>query len=265
MQLIQSADSQPVNLKFPILGDLGGGGTGAYGNSGFREDIPCEKYKVGIGLGVGDHLNGKKLNVSEMEKDLGIYVSSTMKFARQCAEAVKKANKVIGIIKRNFTNFNRKVILNLYKSLVRPHLDYCIPVWRPYLKKDIMLLEGVQRRMTRIISGMNGKSYEERLQELGLMTIQQRHARQDLITFYNITRGRIKIDYEEFVDMISDSRTRGNSRRIRPSKVRLELRRNSYFQRIWKDWNKLPESVVTARTLNAFKSSLEHCGILKGH
>ena len=126
---------------------------------------------------------------TDEEKDLGVYVNCSMKFSRQCAEATKKANEV-GIIKRNFTNFDRKVILNLYKSLVRPHLDYCLPVWKPYLKKDIGLLEGVQRRMTKLISGMRDKSYEERIEALGLIKIEQRHIRQDLITFYNITQGK---------------------------------------------------------------------------
>ena len=118
--------------------------------------------------------------------------------------------------------------------------------------------------MTRIIPGMKGKSYEERLQDLGLMTIQQRHARQDLITFYNIIKGKIRISYEDFVEIMSNSNTRGNSKKIRPASVRLEVRKNSYFNRIWKDWNRLPESAVSAPTLNMFKNNLEQSGIFKG-
>ena len=70
--------------------------------------------------------------------------------------------------------YARSVVLNLYKSLVRPHLDHCVPVWEPYLKKDIELL-GVQRRMTKTNHGMRNKSYEERLKELRLRTIEGRH------------------------------------------------------------------------------------------
>ena len=79
--------------------------------------------------------------------------------------------------------------------------------------------------------------------------------RQDLITFYNITQGKIVLKLDDFVEFNSDSRTRGNSKRIRPPTVRLEVRRNSYFNRVWKTWNKLPENVVTAPTLNTFKSN----------
>ena len=101
---------------------------------------------------------------------------------------------------------------------------------------------------------MENKSYEERISELGLMKIEQRHMRQDLITFYNLTQGKIKINLDEFVEILSNSKTRGNSKRIRPSTVRLEIRRNSYFSRVWKLWNRLPENVVTAPTLNTFRT-----------
>ncbi|KAJ8027222.1 hypothetical protein HOLleu_32304 [Holothuria leucospilota] len=191
-------------------------------------------------------MDGKEMKESD-EKDLGVYVNTSMKFSRQCAESTKQANRVMGIIKRNFINFDRKVVLNLYKSLIRPHLDYCIQVWRPYLKKkDISLLEGVQRRMTSFITGMESKSYE------------------DLITLYNITQGEIVLKLGNFVEFIRDSKTRGNSKRITPPTVRLEVRRNSFFSRVWKTWNKLPEKVVTAPTLNTFKNRLMECGIFKG-
>ena len=77
-------------------------------------------------------MGGKQLESKEEEKDLGIYVSTTMKFSKHCAVSVKKANRVIGLIKRNFHNFDRKIMINLYKSLVRLHIDYGIQVWKPY-------------------------------------------------------------------------------------------------------------------------------------
>ena len=135
------------------------------------------------------YMNGGEIGIKEEEKDLGIYVNASMKFGKQCAEAAKKANKVVGIIKRNFTNFDKEIMINLYKALVRPHLDYCIPVWKPYLKKDIKLLEDVQRRMTKLVPNLKHKSYEERLKVLNLMTVEKRHLRQDMITMYKIIHG----------------------------------------------------------------------------
>ena len=204
-----------------------------------------------------------ELRHTEEEKDLGVYITTNMKFSKQCAESVKKANRVIGMIKRNFTNFDRDVIMMLYKSLVRPHIDYCVPVWRPYLKKDIKLIEGVQRRMTKLIPELKNKTYEQRLKELNLLSIEKRHLRQDMITLYNITKGNLKIDITDIIEFV-DTNTRGNTKKIRPEHTRLDVRKNSYFCRVWKTWNELSEKVVNAPTLNQFKSELMKDGIFKG-
>jgi len=88
------------------------------------------------------------------EKDLGIIVSDDLKWDKQCTAAVKQANRILGMIKRNFADRSKETILALYKSLVRPYLEYCIPVWNPYLVKDVKLIEGVQRRATKMIQGI---------------------------------------------------------------------------------------------------------------
>ena len=205
-------------------------------------------------------MDGKQLQSKEEEKDLGIIVTTSMNFSKHCASSVKKANQVIGLIKRNFHNFDRKIMINLYKSLVRPHLDYAVSVWKPYLRKDINLIEGVQRRMTKLISGMKDKTYEERLELLKLTSLEQRHKRQDLITAFNMTKGNIKIDLGKIVEIIGKTSTRGHSWKIRPKSSRLELRRNSFFCRIWKTWNALPEHLIGATTLNQFKTGLKDMG-----
>ena len=89
------------------------------------------------------YMGGLQLDVVKDEKDLGVIVREDLKVSFQCSEAVKKANRVLGMIRRTFTYKENHLILNLYKSLVRPHLEYCVQVWRPHLQKDIKLLEGV--------------------------------------------------------------------------------------------------------------------------
>jgi len=84
---------------------------------------------------------------------------------KQCSQTVAKANKVLGLIKRNFTNRSKETIIPLYKSLVRPHLEYCCPIWNPHYIKDIKLVEGVQRRATKLVCGMENLHYEERLKK----------------------------------------------------------------------------------------------------
>ena len=96
------------------------------------------------------------------EKDLGVLLSDDLKVSSQCVKVAKTANQVLGMIKRTFTYKTLGNLLQLYKSLVRPHLEYCMQVWCPYLKKDIDILEGVQRRATKMVLGHSEKCYEAR-------------------------------------------------------------------------------------------------------
>ena len=87
------------------------------------------------------------------------------------------------------------VMLQLYKVLVRPHLEYCVQFWSPYLRKDILALEGVQRKFTRLIPELRGLAYEERLSRLGLYPLEFRRMRRgDLIETYKIMKGMDKIE-----------------------------------------------------------------------
>jgi len=87
-----------------------------------------------------------------------VIVSRNFKVSKQCIKAAKKVNQILGLIKRTITCTSKEIILRLYKSLVRPHLEYCIQAWRPHLVKDIELLEKMQKRATRMIEECAGKT-----------------------------------------------------------------------------------------------------------
>ena len=106
-------------------------------------------------------MNGQWLDSCETEKDLGVWFSSDLKQAKQCVEARNKANRILGFINRNVNYKSKEVIMKLYKSYVRPHLEYCIQAWKPHQNGDISMLESVQKRATRMISGLNRLSYED--------------------------------------------------------------------------------------------------------
>ena len=77
--------------------------------------------------------------VLSTEKDLGVIISVDMKVSEQCAMAASKGNQMLGLIKRNITYKEKELLLlPLYRTIVRPHLEYCIQAWRPYHKKDII-------------------------------------------------------------------------------------------------------------------------------
>jgi len=122
-------------------------------------------------------LNGEKLQKSETQRDLGILVQDSPKVNMQVQLAVRKVNSMLAFISRRLEYKSRDVLLRLYKALVRPYLEYCEQFWAPYLRKDVLALEGVQRRFTRMIPGMKGLSYEERLGSLGLYSMEYRRMR----------------------------------------------------------------------------------------
>ncbi len=108
-------------------------------------------------------MNGTKFESVQCIRDLGVTIASSLKFSQQCKDAAGKANRMLGFINRNSSFKNKAVMLPLYISLVRPHLEYAVQFWVPHHAKDIAKLEAVQRRATKMITSLHNESYEERL------------------------------------------------------------------------------------------------------
>ncbi|GAB0203514.1 mitochondrial enolase superfamily member 1 [Grus japonensis] len=130
--------------------------------------VKCKVLHMGQGNPKHSYrLGGEWIESSPEEKDLGALADEKLNMSWQCALAAHKANRVLGCIKNSVTSRSREVILPLSSTLMRPHLEYCTQLWGPQYKKDMELLEQVQRRATKIIRGLEHISCEDRLRELG--------------------------------------------------------------------------------------------------
>ena len=121
-------------------------------------------------------------------KDLAVIFDSKLSF-REHKEKIEKAYKMLGIIKRNFIHFSSDTFIQLYKSIVRPHLDYANSVWHPYKVGDIDDIEKFQKGQpswsSELIS-LKKLPYKDRLEHLHLVTLKYRRLRGDTIEVYRI-------------------------------------------------------------------------------
>uniref|UniRef100_A0A8C5LT35 Reverse transcriptase domain-containing protein n=1 Tax=Leptobrachium leishanense TaxID=445787 RepID=A0A8C5LT35_9ANUR len=202
-------------------------------------------------------LNGTELGKSKQEKDLGIIIDFKLSNNVQCQTAAAKASKVLACIKRGVHSRDENIILPLYKSMVRPHLEYAVQFWAPVLKKDIISLEKVQRRATKLIRGMEGLSYEERLTSLNLFSLEKRHLRGDLITLYKYIRGHYQPLSDNLFINRTIHRTRGHPFRLEERKFSLKHRKGYFTVRTIKLWNSLPVEVVGSESVQTFKKRLD--------
>jgi len=132
------------------------------------------------------------------ERDLGVIISVDLKASLQCVKAYSTANRILGDINRSIVYKSRNILLNLYKLLVRPHLEYCTVAWSPHYVKDKEQLERVQRRFTRMIPELKQLAYADRLGSLKLWTLEERRVRADLIEVYKIVHGLSAIPFSSF-------------------------------------------------------------------
>ena len=204
----------------------------------------------------GEHQT--EITKSAKEKDVGVIVDDRLTFEYHIQEKINKANSTMAVIRRTYTYLDQTSFRYLFKGLVRPSLEYCNSVWRPYKVKDITAIENVQRRATKLVPGLQKLEYEDRLKKLGLPTLQLRGIRGDMIECYKILHGVYDTKVTSgLLDLAHNQRTRGHTYKLEKPRFKKTPRKYSFRHRVINVWNALPESVVTAPSLNSFKRRLD--------
>ncbi|GAB0182368.1 hypothetical protein GRJ2_000702100 [Grus japonensis] len=176
---------------------------------------------------------------SPAEKNLGILVDEKLNMSQQCAPAAPKPNCILGCFKRSMASRSREVILPLYSTLVRPHLQYCVQLWGPQHKKDMVL------------------SCEDWVRELGLFSLEKIRLQGDLIAAFQYLKGAYRKTGEGLFIRECSDRTRRNGFKLKEGRFRLDIRKKFITVRVVRHWNRLPREVVDAPSLEVFKARLD--------
>ena len=202
------------------------------------------------------YINGAEIKSVSTEKDIGFWISDDLSTMTHVHKARCKAIGEITRIRRNFSYIDKRAFCVLYNQRIRPHLDYGMTVCPPETAAEANLLERVQAKATALVHGMKGLNAEERRKKLGLMTLEQRRERGDLIEVYKILKGLTRIDPARFWEVRGDARN--GARLVKEFATNGKRQRKNFFSyRVIQRWNLLPSKIKTAPSLETFKNRLD--------
>ena len=203
-------------------------------------------------------LGSNEISLSKEEKDLGIIITHNLAWRDHILTKVNTANKMLRLIKRTCGNRpHPKVFLSLYIHLVRPHLEYACEVWSPHQAYLVDIIEGVQRRATRVI--VKNKPYGERLKQLKLLTLASRRKYFDLIFLFKCNLGLCDINLSDYLEPSGNTsyNLRNTECSYKIKYARTNILKFSYFHRVIREWNDLPLNLRKTVSITNFKRDLK--------
>ena len=206
------------------------------------------------------------LEVTIDEKDLGVTIDNQLKFSMHVQTQVAKANRILGCLRHTFKYLTSTIFLQLYKAMIRPHLEYASCIWFPKLKRDSDAIERIQRRATKLVPALRTLTYTERLRQLKLPTLVYRRRRADMLQTYKIMHNFNHLDQDVHCPVCPQKRmlqqfqtqyTRGHNLKLYTQEAK-GVRSNFFAARVIHDWNNLANDTVHAKSINIFKAKLRH-------
>ena len=210
---------------------------------------PKNKYYV------GSEQDKQELEDTDLEKDLGIFIDPNLDFKKHIKNIVKKASYLSYKILKNFTYRDANILVPLFKTLIRPILEYGNTIWANGIKKYKNLVENVQRKFTKYIKGLTNVPYEERLKSIKLPSLEFRLIRGDMIQVFKIANKYYDpITTNSIFNFSDNSRLRGHNFKIIKQITNKTKFSNFFTNRVVNTWNKLPSNIVNANSINEFKN-----------
>ena len=200
-------------------------------------------------------ISDQSINFAEKHTDLGVEVHRSLKFHSHIRRTAGTCGGLTTNILSSTLCRDADFLLGIYKSHIRPKLEYCSCVWNLDYVGDLRLVENIQRRWTRAVRGLESLTYEQRLQQLDLFSMRGRLLRADLIMVWKIFNGHCSISPEQLFTRNTSTR-RGHTLKLTVQRSSLEVRRRSFALRIVNDWNSLAADTVASRSLETFKRLL---------
>ncbi|MCG7868954.1 MAG: reverse transcriptase family protein, partial [Candidatus Thiodiazotropha taylori] len=201
------------------------------------------------------NIHGHVLKETTKAKYLGVTIDSKLTWNSHVDVVTKRANQTISFLQRNLSSCPKDIKATSYKSLVRPQVEYAATVWDPPTKTSINKVEAVQRRAARFCQSdyRRTSSVTSMLQNLGWEDLSSRREQSKSIMMYRIVNHLVDIPAEKYLIHIGTS-TRGHEIRFLVPYCHVVAFKSSFFPSTIRLWNSLPVSVVTAPSLDAFKS-----------
>ena len=190
---------------------------------------------------------------------LGVIINANLKWSTHISKICNRANSILGFIRRNLKHSSESFKETAYSSLVRSILEYSCTVWDPYLQKDIILLESVQRRAARLVKNNynNKSSVTEMMNSLGWKPLAERRRELRLTLLFKILNDLVVLPTDPLDLYLNQRKQRkSNSKALNNIHCNTDIFKNSFVPKTIKDWNSLADQCVTAKSLSQFKSEL---------
>ena len=206
-------------------------------------------------------IGGVNLQLVEHARLLGIILSQNMSVTNQCDNVASQGLKRVFLLLNSFCSSNTSTMISLYKTYVRPILEYCTPAWSPYLLQDIDQLESVQRFFTRSLPGIAQLPYHMRLTTLGLQSLELRRIHRDCLYLYKMLHNIVDSKFNDMFTFRSDLSLsnmplRGNCLTFCIPKFHLACYEHNFAVCVVHYWNALPDFIVQSISLNSLYNHL---------